>query len=305
MNPYFNPQNEARSVVSQSMAQARSGLLRNTPVRNTILYMVVVFFVFCGVGLMGYFMATQLLETSENLTFWTYLIVLMLVFLLGMLHANILRSAMRWMAPDDYLMGTLMTFLMTIIGGLALFMVSFSPQMFGSTNGTTTEDYKIYVRPLITTVPAFMLPYFIEWAFDSFQRIPPRIYKVWQYDTEMLRPRLSAADLKHMTDIIFVLDLQLGEQKIYDIVTDIPNKLTIGQAFQLAINEHNSAEPRRQIDVRNPLNPDPASNLYKWHFYVQRSWWQNNLYIDPYSNCPENYVTNGARIIARRLTPKG
>lgn len=303
MNPYFNPQNEARSVVSQSVAQARSGLLRNAPVRNTILYMVVVFFLFCGIGYVGYFLSTKLLSTSDSLNFWTYTIVLTLVLLLGLIHVSTLRSAMRWIAENDYLLGTLITFLMSVIAGLALFLVSFSPQLFGYSDGTTSEDFKIYVRPLITTVPVFLLPYFIEWAYNAFQQIPPKIYKVWEYDTEMLRPRLSAADLKHMTDIIFVLDLQLGEQKIYDIVTDIPDKLTIGQAFQLAINEHNSAEPRRQIDVRNPLNPDNSGNLYKWHFYVQRSWWKNNLYIDPYRNCPENYVTNGTRIIAHRLTP--
>ncbi|PSL27435.1 TssN family type VI secretion system protein [Dyadobacter jiangsuensis] len=304
MSSFFNPQNEARSIASQTVGRARSGLMRNVPIRNTLIYMMAVFLVFCGIGFLGYFMAAKMLASSENLAFWNYNITLLVVLLIGWLHVSTLRWGMPWITSDDYLLGTLMTFLMSIIAGLAMFLVSYSPKMFGFTDGSTNEDYKIFVRPLITIIPVFLLPYFITWAFDAYQRIPAKIYKVWKYDPSMLRPKLSAADLKHMTDVIFVLDLQLGEQKIYDIVTDIPNKLAIGEAFQLAINEHNAAEPLRQIDVRDPMNPDSYTNLYEWHFYVQRSWWRNNLYIDPYRNCPENYVTNGARIIARRLVPK-
>ncbi|MCX6216958.1 TssN family type VI secretion system protein [Spirosoma sp.] len=303
MNPYFNPQNEARTMAGQVVGQARSNLSRNVPVRNTILYMLVVFFVFCGVGYLGYLTATTLFASSGNAALWTYTLILGVVLLLGVLHANALRWAMPWIAPDNYLLGTLMTLLMGIFGGLALFLVSFSPNMFGWGSGTLDEAFKIHVRPLVTTVPAFLIAYFVQWAFDAFNRIPPKIYKVWKYDPLMPRPRLSESDLKRLTDIVFVVDIRLGERNIYDIVSDIPDKLSIGQAFQLAVDEHNRDEPKRQIEVRDPYNPDPVTNLYEWHFYVQRPWWRGNLYIDPERNCPENYVINGHRIIIRRLTP--
>lgn len=304
MNPYFNPQNEARSVASQAMGQARSGLMRNVPVRNTILYMMVTFFVFCGVGYAGYFTADKLLSTSGSLSYWNYIITLTVVLLLGIAHVNILRWAMPWIEADNYLLGTLITLLMGIIGGLALFLVSFSPKMFGWSGGTINEDFKVYVRPLITTIPAFLLGYFIQWAHESFDLIPPKIYKLWKYNPLMQRPNLSESDMKRSVNVILVVDIRLGDSNLYDIRSFIPDKLNIGEGFQMSVDEHNEDEPARRIDVRDPENPDDETNLYEWHFYVQRQWWQSRLYIDPYRNCPENYVTNGARIIARRLPPK-
>ncbi len=292
----FNPQSELNSVVSSSVSQARGKVLNNHTVRNTILYIFCTVLVFGLVGYLGHILIRSL--PGQTPGFWGYMIVLLMVMLLGVLNITVMRSAMPSISPDNYLVGTLITLLIGIVGGIAIFVLSFGPKMLGITD---VQELKANVRPLITTMLVFPLPFFVAWAHTAYDRIPPKIYKLWKYNPFLQMPNLTEAEFKRTTNVIFVVDIRFGEQNIYDIRSFIPDKMNVGDGFQFSLDEHNEDEPSRKIEVRDATNPNAKTNLYKWHFYVLRPWYRPNLYIDPDRNCRENFLENGVRIITRRV----
>ncbi len=292
----FNPQSELNSMVSSSVSEARSKVLRNRTVRNTILYLLGTVLLFGLVGYLGHLLIRNL--PGQTPGFWGYLTVLSLVLLLGILNLSVMRAAMPSIGPEDYLPGILVTVLIAIIGGISIFVLSFSPKMLGILEG---QELKANIRPLITTLLAFPLPFFINWARNDFDRIPPKIYKLWQYNPFLQMPDMTEAEFRRTTNVIFVVDIRFGEQNIYDIRSFIPDKMNVGDGFQFSLDEHNEDEPSRKIEVRDRANANDKTNLYKWHFYIERPWYRPNLYIDPTRNCLENFLKNGDRIITRRV----
>lgn len=292
----FNVQSEVGSMVNSSVNQARSNILRNRTVRNTILYILGTLLVFGLVGYLGHLLVRSL--PGETPGFWAYLIVLTLVLVLGMLNIPTMRAAMPGIGPDDYKLGMLMTLLIGIIGGIGIFALSFGPKML---NIPDVQELKANVRPLITTILAFPLPFLVQWAYENYDRIPPKIYKLWQYNPYLQMPNLTEAEFRRTTNVIFVVDIRHGERNTYDIRSFIPDKMNVGDGFQFSLDEHNEDEPQRKIEIRDTTNPNPKANLYKWHFFVQRPWYRPNLFVDPDRNCRENYLQNGVRIIARRV----
>ncbi|WP_288427502.1 TssN family type VI secretion system protein [uncultured Spirosoma sp.] len=292
----FNVESEVGSMVNSSVNQARSNVLRNRTVRNTILYIVGTLLLFGLVGYMGHLLVRSL--PGQTPGFWSYMIVLTCMLLLGILHVSTLRSAMPSIGSDNYLLGMLMTLLIGIVGGIAIFVLSFGPKVFGLTD---VQELKANVRPLITTVLIFPLPFLLQWAFENYNRIPPKIYKLWQYNPYQQMPDLTDAEWNRNTNVVFVVDIRHGEQNTYDVVTLIPDAMNVGEGFQISSEEHNEAKPHRRIEFQQPTQPNRPKSYYQWHFYVQRPWYRPNLYIDPERNCRENFLQNGVRIIARRV----
>ncbi|RIV25436.1 hypothetical protein DYU11_09055 [Fibrisoma montanum] len=292
----INPQSELNSMVSSSVSQARSSVVRNRTIRNTILYLLGTVLIFGLVGYLGHLIVRNLPGDAPG--FWGYLTVMIVVLLLGFLNISIMRSAMPSVSPDNYLVGTLITLLIGIVGGISIFVLSFGPKVLGIPDVT---ELKANVRPLITTMLIFPLPFFISWAHAAYDRIPPKIYKFWQYNPLLQMPNLTDAEFRRTTNVIFVVDIRHGEQNIYDIRSFIPDKMSVGDGFQFSLDEHNEDEPHRKIEVRDPKNPNSQTNLYKWHFYVQKPWYRPNIYIDPTRDCRENFLQNGDRITTRRI----
>jgi hypothetical protein len=288
-----NLESEFRNIASGSVSRARSGLLQNKTLRNTILYMLVVLAGFALTGYLGHLLIVHVLKDMPDAGFWGYAIILSIVLLLGMLHVSSLRAFMKWIRPDDYLQGTLITLLMGIIGGLAIFFLSFMPRIFGFTD---TQELKANVRPLVTTVLAFPLAYFVQWAFETFEKIPPKVYKLWKYNALLQMPQLTEREFSQTIMVIFMLDIRSGEKNPWSMRSKIPNRMMIGDGFQFSIDEHNEKEPGREIEYRTVIG-----DYHRWYFYVKRPWWKGDLFIDPDKTCLENQISDGARIQARRL----
>lgn len=299
MNPIQPPNlgSTLRSAVTSTISQAQNNVMRRSTVRTMILYIFVVILVFLALGYVGYALVHyEILPPMSNVGFWNYCITLTLVFLLGLWHASGMRSFMPWTQPDRYLQGTLMTLLMGIIGALCLFILSFAPSLFRVVEAQ--EEFRTNIRPLVSAVLLFPLPYFLDWAYEAYDVIPPKIYKLWQYNPMRQMPQLLEYEYKQTTIIIFMLDIRYGERNSYDLRSKIPNRMMIGDGFQFSIDEHNTNEPGREIDFR-----DLQGGYYRWYFYVKRGWWRADLFIDSDKTCPENYLRDGVRILAKRLPP--
>ena len=294
-----NLESEARSVTSRAMGEARSSLMRSSSVRNTILYVMVTFLIFAFVGYCGHLLVTYVLPAESEVAFWTYTIILFVVLLLGMWHVSAMQSVMKWIKPDDYMQKFLMTLLMGVIAGIAMYLLSFSPRLFKLLDD---QEFKANVRPLVSTVLIFPLAFLVQWAYNNYDLIPPPIFKKWRYNPLLQMPNLTESEFKRTTNVIFVVDIRLGERNIYDIRSFIPDVMNVGDGFQFSLDEHNQDEPSRRIEVRHSPRP---KDFFEWHFYVQRPWWQKNLYIDPDRTCRENHLLNGVRILAIRLPPPG
>lgn len=299
MNPIQPPNfgSMARSAVTSTISEARSSIMRRSSVRVMILYILVVMVLFLVVGYIGYALVHyEILPPTINVGFWNYTIALVFVTLLGMWNLSGMRSFMPWTQPDRYLQGTLMTLLMGIIGGLSMFLLSYAPGLFRVVE--TQEEFRTNIRPLVSAVLIFPLPYFLNWAYEAYDEIPPKIYKLWQYNPLRQMPQLLEYEYKQTTIIIFMLDIRYGERNSYDLRSKIPNRMMIGDGFQFSIDEHNTNEPGREIEFR-----DIHGQYHRWYFYVKRGWLKSDLFIDPDKTCPENYLRDGVRILAKRLPP--
>ena len=288
-----NLESEASSLTNRAVSDVRSSLLRNKTITHTLLYVLVTFFIFVAVGYLGHLIAHSVLSPESDVSFWTYTLILAVVFLLGMVHVSSMRAFMPWIKPDDYMQGGLITLLMGIIGVAAIYILSFSPGLFQI---LADQEFKANVRPLVSTLLILPLPFLIQWAYENYDAIPPKIFKKWRYNPLLQMPALTESEFKRNTSVIFVLDIKYGEHNSYDIRSFVPDAMNVGDGFQFSLDEHNEDEPSRKIEIRS----SPRS-YFEWHFFVQRPWYRKNLYIDPDRTCRENHLLNGIRILARRL----
>ncbi len=274
---------EARSIATSTVGQARSRILRRPEVRVTILYVLLTVVAFGLVSFLGHtIIIKNLLPTNSDASFWTYVITLTFIFLLGWLHTSSMKSFMTWIKPSDYLRGTLMTLLFGLIGGLTIFMLSFSPRWF---DALQAQEFKANVRPLVSTVLIFPLAYFLGWAFEAYDRIPPKIYKIWRYNPLIRLPNLTERDRNNTKVVTFVLDVHYGEPNPYDMRSKIPDIMLVGDGFKLTIDEDNRKNPNRMIEIGTP-----RGNFYEWYFYIRRAWWSPYRFVDPYKTLGRRYL---------------
>lgn len=285
--------NEARSIVTSTVSQARSSILRRPGFRVGVLYFLLTVVAFVGVGFLGHWIVIyNLLPAKSDVSLWNYVIILTVVMLLGMLHVSSMNAFMTWVKPGDYLRGTLMTLLIGLVGGLTIFALSYSNRWF---DGLAAQEFKGNIRPLVSTVLIFPLPYFLGWAFEAFDRIPPKIYKLWRYNPLIRLPNLTERDRNNTKVVTFVLDVHYGEPNPYDMRSKIPDVMLIGDGFKLTIDEDNRKNPNRMIEIGTA-----KGNFYDWYFYIRRAWWRPYRFVDPYKTVEENHLRDGDRILSRR-----
>ncbi len=288
--------NEARSITSQAISQARGRFIRRPEVRVNILYIVATIVLFLLVSFLGHAIVIyNLLPANVDVAFWNYVIILTVVFLLGMLHVSSMGAFMTWIKPSDYLRGTIVTLIYGLLAGLVIFFISFSPKLFDALN---TQEFKGNVRPLVSTVLIFPLPYFLGWAFEAYDRIPPKIYKIWRYNPLIRLPSLTERDRNNTKVVTFVLDVHYGEPNPYDMRSKIPDIMLIGDGFKLTIDEDNRKNPNRMIEIATA-----RGHFYEWYFYIRRAWWRPYHFVDPYKTVEENHLRDGDRILSRRRMP--
>lgn len=288
--------NEARSLVTSTVSQARSRFIRRPEVRAIVLYMLCTLLLFGGLAFLGHaIIINELIPAGFNAMLWTYGILLFIVFLLGMLHVSVMRGSLKWIQRDDYMKGSIFTIAVAIVGGLTMFFMGGWSRLFDS---LAAQEFKANVRPLTSTVMAFPLPYFIKWAFELYEQIPPKIYKLWRYNPLIRLPNLTERDRNNTKVVTFVLDVKFGEPNPYDMRSKIPDVMLVGDGFKLTLDEDNRKHPNRQIEIANA-----RAEFYDWFFYIRRSWWSRMRFVDPYKTVEENHLRDGDRIIASRRQP--
>lgn len=288
--------NEARSITTQAVSQARARFLRRPEVRVNILYILATIVLFLLVSFLGHAIVIyNLLPATVDVAFWNYVIILTVVFLIGMLHVSSMSAFMTWIKPSDYLRGTIVTLIYGLLAGLVMFFISFSPKLFDVLN---TQEFKGNVRPLVSTVLIFPLPYFLGWAFEAYDRIPPKIYKIWRYNPLIRLPSLTERDRNNTKVVTFVLDVHYGEPNPYDMRSKIPDIMLVGDGFKLTIDEDNRKNPNRMIEIATA-----RGHFYEWYFYIRRAWWRPYHFVDPYKTVEENHLRDGDRILSRRRMP--
>jgi hypothetical protein len=285
--------NEARSLVSSSVSQARSSFIRRPEVRAIILYSLFTILIFGLLAFLGHaIIINELIPEGFNTMLWTYGIMLGVVFLVGMLHVTVMRSNMKWVRRDDYMRGSILTICVAIVGGLTMFFMGNWGRLFES---LAAQEFKANVRPLTSTIMAFPLPYFIRWAFELYEQIPPKIYKLWRYNPLIRLPNLTERDRNNTKVVTFVLDVKHGEPNPYDMRSKIPDVMLVGDGFKLTLDEDNRKHPNRQIEIANA-----RAEFYDWYFFMRRAWWKPMKFVDPYKTVEENHLRDGDRIIATR-----
>ena len=284
---------EARTIVSSTVNQAKGRFFTRPGVRSTILYFLAVILMF---GLLGFLahaiVINEFLPATVDVGLWVYLITLTLILLLGMIHASVQPSVFKWVKPNDYFMGTIIVLIVGLVGSLTLFFLTYTTKWFDSLNA---QEFRGNVRPLTSAMMAFPL---MVWAYEMYERIPPKIYKIWKYNPLIRLPNLTERDRNNTKVVTFVLDVNNNEPNPYDMRSKIPDVVLVDDGFKLTIDEDNRKNPNRMIQIANP-----RGEFFEWHFYIRRAWYKPYRFVDPYKTVEENALCDGDRIISRRRTP--
>lgn len=287
---------EARTIVSSTVNQAKGRFFTRPGVRSTILYFLAVILVFGLVGFLAHaIVINEFLPATVDVGLWVYIITLSLILLLGMVHATVQPSVFKWVKPNDYFMGTIMVLIVGLVGSLTLFFLTYTTKWFDSLNA---QEFRGNVRPLTSAMMAFPLPFFTAWAYEMYERIPPKIYKIWKYNPLIRLPNLTERDRNNTKVVTFVLDVNNNEPNPYDMRSKIPDVMLVGDGFKLTIDEDNRKNPNRMIQIANP-----RGEFFEWYFYIRRAWYKPYRFVDPYKTVEENALRDGDRIISRRRNP--
>lgn len=253
----------------------KNAALKNPAIKSSLLYIGLTILLFCLVSATAFLHAAG----SPGLYFFTQVCFLGL----GTLHAWLLYRFLQFIDKTAFLQGTLATLAVTLIGamGLVLFLVLLG---FAGT-------ILFYVSCLVL----FILPFFIAKAFDYFQNVPPKIYKLWHYPVGSPMPDLDTLDLSKILVIQFEFPKKANDTVFTNFKAKAPLEMPFGDLFLVFLNDYNERNPDGELQYINSQNQP-----FGWIFYKKASWWRRRQYFDPDLTFRANQVIDNDIIVAVR-----
>lgn len=175
-----------------------------------------------------------------------------------------------------------------VIMGLAIYLYQF---MF---NWLSDFDLGLWAG---TSIFIFILPLLFWWAYIDLLSIPTEINKMWEYPIQPIDINLDHLDF----DKLLVLELELFKNmkdiEPLKVKVKAPEGMDFGVWFQKFIDDYNTKFPNVPVVYRDGFN-----KAYKWTFFVKKSFFRRNHYIDPDLNITNNRITEKMTIHAKRVS---
>lgn len=216
---------------------------------------------------------------------WGYIMSMSYALCLGTLAVYLLLKIDQGMIEKSKFFSF---FLFLIVIGLAVYLYQLLFDWIGVMDIGLLAGTSVFVS---------IIPLLFWWTYIDLISIPTEINKIWEYPIYPLDVNIDHLDF----DKLLVLELEL-----YKDVNDIeplkvkvkaPKEMVFGVWFGKFIDDYNLKFPNSSIIYR-----DSYQQSFKWTFFVKRSVFRRNLYIDPDLSIEQNNVTEKMTIHAKRVS---
>lgn len=216
---------------------------------------------------------------------WGYIMSMLYALCLGTLAVYLLLKIDQGMIEKSKFFSF---FLFLIVIGLAVYLYQLLFDWIGVMDIGLLAGTSVFVS---------IIPLLFWWTYIDLISIPTEINKIWEYPIYPLDVNIDHLDF----DKLLVLELEL-----YKDVNDIeplkvkvkaPKEMVFGVWFGKFIDDYNLKFPNSSIIYR-----DSYQQSFKWTFFVKRSVFRRNLYIDPDLTIEQNNVTEKMTIHAKRVS---
>lgn len=218
--------------------------------------------------------------------FNTYILLMLLFTLLGTIHVYILYKKF-WSKPNknnysSELVYTLsiMLVLCVVFGALAYFI----------------QDRNFMYFPMLLSILAFFLPYFIHKTFEKAIQIPQKMYQKWYYPVHNPLPEPEDDEMKDLIVIGFEMEKNTGDGSRTYFRARAPQRMDLSALFYHFINDYNDSHSETPIQiVSNNGRP------FAWLFEKKRKWYQFGKVYNPLAPISNNGIKENTVIICKRI----
>lgn len=148
-----------------------------------------------------------------------------------------------------------------------------------------------------TSTGCCILPLFFYWSYMALMNIPAEIYKVWQMPPHAAQPELEGLDFDRM----LVLDMEVFrspmDSRSVRVKVKAPADMIFGDWFHKFIEDYNLKFPQTPIIYR-----DLEQKSYYWIFFIRKSVFRRNEFIDPDLSIQQNRLTEKLTLHAKRVS---
>lgn len=143
----------------------------------------------------------------------------------------------------------------------------------------------------------FFVPLLFWWSYVALLGIPAEIYKIWKYPATPLEINMDHLDF----DKLLVLELELYKRSTdpepLKVKVKAPENMNFGIWFHKFIDDYNLKFAKNPIEFKLG-----EQDSYMWIFFIKRSFFKRNLYIDPDLDIVQNGITEKMTIYAKRVS---
>ena len=226
---------------------------------------------------------------SDNL-FTIFWILAALYFLFGAIHIAMVHKKYFHSNKQDQhrvLIGE-------IIFGLSI--IFFTIVVFSSLQYFIRKERTFLFYPVLMSTITFFIPLLFMQTFEAAYKIPPAVFKTWQYP---LNNQIDVPDLK-AGEKELVIGFEIGKKssdrkKTY-FRAKAPELMTLGELYYHFINDYNEAQSETRIEYA-----DEQHEPQQWWFRNKPKWYQAQRILDPEVSVRENGIKENTVIICERI----
>ncbi|MCC3158609.1 TssN family type VI secretion system protein [Hymenobacter sp. 15J16-1T3B] len=243
-----------------------------------------------GLYVLGTVAAFGLLGLAAVLSPLPFPLTLMLLqcvlLLLGWLYAAQLPAWLGWPAAGQRWQGAGILALSAGLGVAAMLALHWVPRV----------EPRFPPSSFVPAVLLFLLPHFFLAAWQAWQTIPPKQYKLWQVQQLAPAPNLGGIDLSHFMVVHFWMARHHQDPAYHDFTSKAPYQMRLGDLFSIFLTDYNRLKPDQALQY-----VDAQGTPYGWLFYAKRAWWRRRQYYDPEVTFQNNLLRQGDIIVAERV----
>ncbi len=251
-----------------------------------IIYTVATLLLFALLGLL------DLMPIENTSLFFTGTMTGMLV--LGTAHVFGINYLSKDDGKDLFWDKLVFTFYVAAVGGMAYILVfSFNPRF------NTLEQLPLRFY-FLSSLFAFLVPYFFYKSFEYLIAIPQEEYTKWYFPVDKnLDEELDDEDFEDTKVLLLkfnIIDRVEGDGNVVFTTARAPYRWEFGNYFAQILVLYNDKNAGKQIQYL-----DQYEQPQGWNFYVQPGRFKGRRYLDPKFTVAENELTGKETIVCIRV----
>ena len=175
-------------------------------------------------------------------------------------------------------------------------LIFFSIVIFSSLQYFVTKEKDFLFYPVLMSTIFFFVPFLFMQTFDAAFKIPPAIFKTWQYP---LNEQIEVPDERPGEKLVvmgFEIAKKTTDKTKSFFRAKAPEAMTLGELYYHFINDYNEAQSESTIQYA-----DDEYEPQEWWFRKKPKWFQRQSILDPGITIRENGIKENTVIICERL----